>query len=119
MKELENEIKNVKHRYSVWASVYYHITSYEFKIIYEKANPEDRIQLLNCIHEGKIGFLKDYIKKHKENLQAFDKMSLRKLRDIAKHLRINDWYTMNKGELIKEVRNEVERIKADSEQLIN
>ena len=116
---LDSLRKKVEDEHKKWASINYFVHSPVFKFVYDKASIKDKKRLLVAAMNGEQYYFKKFIKNRKQELEPFQQLSFRKLRDIAKFLRVPKYYSMNKVTLVEEIKNEVRRIKADSQQVIN
>lgn len=116
---LEELRKLSEQQFSKWRSIWYYIDSADFKFCYDKASIQDRKKLRTALVNGDADYFKNFVKKRRQDLEPFQKLGIRKLKSIAKYLRISKWYTLDKTELIKAIENEVHRIKADSQQVID
>ena len=110
--------KKTEAEYKKWTSINYFVQSTDFEFIYEQASTEERKKLTTAIIGGNRQFLKKFIKEKKCDLTPFKKLSFRKLKAIGKFLRIPDYYNMSKSTLVEVIENEVQRIKANSKQII-
>jgi len=105
--------------YKKWRSLYYHIDSADFKFVYEKASVQDKKDIQIALMAGDHEFFKRFIKKRREKLEPFQQLGVRKLRAICKFLNIKYYCDMNKVTLVEAINNEVHRVKADSQQVID
>jgi hypothetical protein len=106
-------------QFSKWRSIWYYIDSADFKFCYDNAPIEERKKLRAALVNGDQDYFKNFVKKKRQDLEPFQKLGVRKLKNIAKYLRIPNWYAMNKITLIEAINDEVHRIKADSYQIID
>jgi hypothetical protein len=102
-----------------WSSVNYFVQSATFKFIYDKASAEDKKKLVAAATNGDKKYFKKFTKERKQELEPFEQFGCRKLRGIAKYLGITGYWNMNKVTLVEEINYEVNRIKADSQQVID
>ena len=109
----------VEEEFRKWSSINYFVQSATFKFIYDGATVEGKKKLMVAAMSGDQQYFKKFIQKRKEELEPFEKLSYRKLRSIAKNLRIVEYYRMNKVTLVEEIKNEINRIKADTQQIID
>ena len=105
--------------YKKWRSLHYYVESDVFKFLYDKASEQEKKELANYILNGDKEYIKKFVRKRKDDLDEFQKLGIRKLREICKHLGIKNTSRMNKASLIREIEDEVHRIKEDTDKFIS
>lgn len=89
----------------------------DFEVAYKAATPEDRRHIKKAIAEYDKNLIKKFIDTQILKLSPFEKLGIRKLREIGQNLRISNYYSMSKSDLIEEIKNVVSRLKANGERV--
>lgn len=87
----------------------YLVNTDDFELAFRNATEEER----NAITFD-IEVIKDFIDKQLISGDAFENMSITKLRNIGKYWQIDNWWTKSKITLIEDIKNVAERIKENS-----
>ena len=89
----------------------------DFEIAYEAASVQERRLVMEAIERLDKTKIKDFIDDKLVKLTPFEKLGIRKLREIGQHMRITGYQSMSKPELIKEIKNVVSRLKGNGERI--
>jgi len=87
------------------------IHSDDFEIAFNLATESERVDLLTVIAELDRDSIKDFIDNKLTKGTPFDLLSIRKLREIGKHMKISNYHILNKMTLVEEIQNAAKRIK--------
>lgn len=93
------------------------IWSYDFEVAYKAATDRERLKISEAITNGDTGAIKKFISDKINSLTPFEKMGIRKLREIGKNLRIPDYEKLTKYTLIEEIKYVVQRLKETSQRI--
>jgi len=100
----------------------YLIDHEDFEIAWQEASEESKKLLLADIKKGNYknlkNILRDFMSEQINNLTPFEKLSIRKIHHICNFLSIPYYKNKTKSELIKEIKNVTERLKAGGKRLI-
>lgn len=89
----------------------YIISSDAFEVAYSKATYEERRKIYRAIMSGDQNALKDFLETQSQKRDDFEKMGIRKLRIIGQRLSVTNYQYLTKMELIKEIKDAVQRAK--------
>ena len=89
----------------------------DFEVAYKAATPEERRQIFKDIKDGNKESIKNFIDRQLSKLTPFEKLGVRKLREIGQNLRIENYYSMSKADLVEEIKNVVSRLKANGKRV--
>jgi NADH pyrophosphatase NudC (nudix superfamily) len=89
----------------------YLIQSDNFEIAYKKSNVKEQKEIEKYIQSQNKEKIKEFIVNRIEG--DFEEMGIRKLRSIAKFLRMKNFQILNKASLIEDIRSEIYAIKTN------
>lgn len=91
------------------------VQSDDFEIACNLSNTEDMDEILLALGEMNKSRIRQFIENKLGVGTPFEQMGIRKLRDIAKHLKIKQYQYLNKMTLIEEIKNVASRLKENSQ----
>ncbi len=110
MSELMTLRQTSRERLSSFRSIDYIIQSDSFGLIYNNLLDDDKNKVNKYISEGDKDALKDFMNKIIYGVNGVDEYGIRRLRQLAKELHIIEWWTLNKLNLIREIKHEFQRL---------
>lgn len=90
------------------------IQSDNFEIAYKMADEKERDEILLAIAETNKEKLRLFIDLKLSKGNAFEQLGIRKLQEIAAHMKIAYYKSMDKTQLVEGIKNVAEKLKADS-----
>ena len=109
---LENLREEVHARHLLTQRVDSIIHSDNFEVCYLKANEDMRQFVADAAKKNKEAHLKEFIQNTLAKCTPFEQLGIRKLREMAKHLKVKNYHLMRKVDLVEEINVKVQRIKA-------
>ena len=83
----------------------------DFELAYNTSSRDEQIDIEKAIDRGDKEAFKAFIDLGLQRMTPFHQMSVRKLRLLGKNLRIQNYWILDKIQLIEEIRNVVKRLK--------
>jgi len=109
------KIRNDSHaQYCKARQLNYLVQSEDFGLAYEQATQQRREFLFCCVLEKDLPRVRYFIREELAKLTPFHQMSIIRLRDMAKRFRVPEYHRLRKDELVREIQNEVDRVKKDT-----
>jgi hypothetical protein len=91
------------------------IHSDDFEIAFSLSTEEDQNDILRIIADFDKDGIRIFIDNKLTNGTPFDQLSIRKLRDIGRFMKITNYHILNKMTLIEEIKNVAKRLKENCE----
>ena len=91
------------------------IQSDDFEVAYNAASKEERKKIWSAIERNDKRTIRNFITNQILKLTPFEKLGIRKLRDIGSHLQIKNYYNMTKFQLVEEIKDVAKRLKETSQ----
>jgi len=110
---------NLHSKYCRARQLHYLVASEDFGLIFEQADPELKQNILTHVTAGNIRILRKFIKEELVKLTPFHKLSMAKLREMARRLLVVDYHRLRKALLVEEISCAINRIKESPTSIVN
>lgn len=117
MRTLETIRESFQTRYRIVRCCQYLVHSDNFEIAFRNATEEEKRELFLAIDRNDKHFIRKFIDVQITKLTPFDKLGIKKLREIGQNLSIPNWWDLSKIELIEEIKNVIQRLKETSKRI--